>query len=328
MSDPTARAIRLLALLQRRGFWRGADLARELEVSERTLGRDVDRLRRLGYRVEADPGVAGGYRLDAGASLPPLVLDDEEAVALALGLTSATTWGVEGAEDVFVGLLARLGQTLPSRLRERVTAIDSQTSVSPGPVRHASSEALSLLALLCRDAERVRFHYVDRSGAGSTRRVEPRSLSTDSCRWLLVGWDLDREAWRTFRVDRLHDIARTGIRFSPRALPAADGADYVRAAEAAMRSTFAATIHLDASIDQVREQLGEWASTAQEQSDGSVVWPISGASIPELLMALAWIPPDVRWTMSTTSDVSAHVAAFRERIAEALTTAAERRESR
>ena len=217
-NDPTGRALQLLSLLQTHRLWRGSELADRLDVTERTVRRDVDRLRGLGYPVDATPGIDGGYRLAAGAHLPPLVFDDEEAVAVAVGLRAAAGAAITGIEDTSVRALAKIEQVLPDRLRRRVSALGA--NVSPlgwghGDVGVVDPDALSILASACRDHEEVRFDYQRRDGDNSRRLVEPHRLVTADRRWYLVAWDLRRTDWRTFRLDRLRDTRLAGRRFVP-----------------------------------------------------------------------------------------------------------------
>ncbi|MFE9563971.1 helix-turn-helix transcriptional regulator [Streptomyces sp. NPDC006487] len=229
MLDTSARLLRLLSLLQAHREWTGADLAGRLGVTPRTVRRDVDRLRELGYPVNASPGTGGGYQLGAGAELPPLLLDDDEAVAVAVGLRTAAGNGVEGIGEASVRALAKLEQVLPSRLRARVSALNRFTVPM---FRGAGASAidpsvLTELAGVCRDAERLRFGYRDHGGTVTRRTVEPHRLVCSERRWYLVAWDLDREDWRTFRVDRIEPRPPHGPRFTPRPPPAEDLAAYV-----------------------------------------------------------------------------------------------------
>src|SRR5687768_4750127 len=201
----SARLLRLLSLLQAPRDWTGAELAERLEVSPRTIRNDVERLRGLGYPVHATRGSIGGYRLAAGATLPPLLLDDEEAVAVAVGLRTAAGGTVAGIEETSVRALAKLEQVLPSRLRHRVNALQSFTVPvppdRPGPT--VDPAVLTVLAAACRDAERLRFDYRGHDGSATVRSVEPHRLVSWGRRWYLVAWDVDRQDWRTFRVDRI-----------------------------------------------------------------------------------------------------------------------------
>ncbi|MDQ3404145.1 MAG: YafY family transcriptional regulator [Actinomycetota bacterium] len=226
MLETSARLLRLLSLLQTRKDWSGADLADRLGVTDRTVRRDVDKLRSLGYPVSAVTGVAGGYRLGAGAALPPLLLDDEEAVAVAIGLRSAAAGTVAGIEETSVRALAKLEQVLPSRLRHRVHALQSITVPIGRGGPTVDPDALTAIAGACRDSERLRFDYRDHDGGESLRVVEPHRLVHTGRRWYLVAFDVDRDDWRTFRVDRLTPRSPTGPRFVPRDPPAEDIAAY------------------------------------------------------------------------------------------------------
>ena len=219
MLETSARLLRLLSLLQTRRDWTSGELATRLGVTTRTIRNDVDRLRGLGYPVEARPGVAGGYRLGAGATLPPLLLDDDEAVAIAIGLRTAASGSIAGIEETSVRALAKLQQVLPSRLRHRVSAFQTHMLPMPSSGPQVDPDVLTVIASACRDHERLRFDYRTHSGAGSQRSVEPYRLINDRRRWYLVAWDVDRGAWRTFRVDRIEPRTPTGPRFTPRALP-------------------------------------------------------------------------------------------------------------
>jgi predicted DNA-binding transcriptional regulator YafY len=219
MLETSARLLRLLSLMQARRDWTSAELATRLGVTTRTIRNDVGRLRELGYPVDARPGVDGGYRLGAGGALPPLLLDDEEAVAVALGLRTVANGSVAGIEETSVRALAKLQQVLPSRLRRKVSAFQSYVLPEPSGGPQADPEVLTVIASACRDHERLRFDYQAHSGAASRRSVEPYRLVHHRRRWYLVAWDLDRDAWRTFRVDRIEPRTPSGPRFTPRALP-------------------------------------------------------------------------------------------------------------
>src|SRR5690348_18374346 len=199
MLETSARLLRLLSLLQARRDWTSAELAARLGVTTRTIRNDVVRLRGLGYPVDARPGVAGGYRLGAGGSRPPLLLDDEETVAVAIGLRTAANGSVAGIEEASVRALAKLQQVLPSRLRHRVSAIASSALAVPSRGPEVDPDVLTLIASACREPERLRFDYRTHSGTATRRSVEPYRLVNDRRRWYLVAWDADRDDWRTFR---------------------------------------------------------------------------------------------------------------------------------
>jgi predicted DNA-binding transcriptional regulator YafY len=227
MLETSARLLRLLSLFQARRYWSGADLASRLEVTSRTLRRDVDKLRTLGYPIHSTSGAEGGYQLGAGSTMPPLLLDDEEAVAVALGLRSAAAGNIRGAEEASVRALAKLEQILPARLGRRVAAMQTMIVTPPGAPSAVDARTLSTIVGACRDYETLRFRYRDHAGAASNRTAEPYRLVTSGQRWYLVAWDSDRNAWRTFRVDRIQSRVTTGPHFTPRDPPARDLAAYV-----------------------------------------------------------------------------------------------------
>src|SRR6478672_3183458 len=227
VATTSSRLLELLALLQARREWSGAELSDRLTVSRRTVRRDVERLRDLGYPVESLTGPAGGYRLRAGTAMPPLLLDDDEAIAIAVGLRTAARASVTGIEETAVRALVKLEQVLPAHLRRRVGALGSATITPPVGGPTVDPQHLTTIAAACRDSERLRFAYRRRDGTGSRREVEPHTLVNLGRRWYLVAWDRGREDWRTFRLDRLARPASSGVRFTPRRLPARDAAAYV-----------------------------------------------------------------------------------------------------
>ncbi|MGP3685053.1 helix-turn-helix transcriptional regulator [Streptomyces sp. IBSNAI002] len=271
MLETSARLLRLLSLLQAHREWTGADLADRLGVTPRTVRRDVDRLRELGYPVNASPGTGGGYQLGAGAELPPLLLDDDEAVAVAVGLRTAAGNGVEGIGEASVRALAKLEQVLPSRLRRRVSALNEFTvPMLRGAERSTvDPSVLTELASVCRDTERLRFGYRDHEGNVSRRTVEPHRLVCTERRWYLVAWDLDREDWRTFRADRIEPRAPHGPRFTPREPPAGDLAAYVSQGVAQRVYAARAVVRLKVSAEEAARTVGP--------SDG-VLEPVDGES--------------------------------------------------
>lgn len=252
MLETSARLLRLLSLLQTPREWTGTQLAERLGVSTRTVRNDIDRLRNLGYPVDATRGAVGGYRLGAGAQLPPLLLDDEEAVAVAVGLRTAAAGSVSGIEETSLRALAKVEKVLPSRLRRRVNALQtyvaSVSQESRGP--RVDATVLTELTAACRDHELVRFDYEDRGKTGSRRKVEPYGLVNWGRRWYLVAWDLDRQDWRNFRVDRMTPKFPAGPRFAPRVLPDEDLARFVseRVSSAPRRVNARITIHAPAAV--------------------------------------------------------------------------------
>jgi predicted DNA-binding transcriptional regulator YafY len=256
MLETSARLLRLLSLLQSRRDWSGTELAARLDVGLRTLRRDIGRLRDLGYPVDATPGAAGGYRLGVGAALPPLLLDDEEAVAVAISLHTATTGSVAGLEETALRALTKLQQMLPSRLRHRIDAFHATTVALAGPGSAADRvgpDLLTAIAAACRDQRRLRLQYPGRDGV-STREVEPHRLVHTPRRWYLVAWDLSRGDWRTFRVDRIQGPpGPPGARFTPRPLPAQDVAAYVSQSIASAPYRYQARILFRAPLAEVAE---------------------------------------------------------------------------
>jgi predicted DNA-binding transcriptional regulator YafY len=218
MIETSARLLQLLSLLQLRRDWTSGELADRLDVSTRTVRTDIGRLRSLGYPVEARPGVAGGYRLAAGTAMPPLVLDDDEAVAVAIGLGAAAR-GALGAGETALTALAKLEQVMPAHLRRRVEAVRESTSVVPAGDPVLDLEVLAGVAAAIRSGERLRFRYTAHGGAESARHTEPHRLVSWGARWYLLAWDLDRVDWRVFRVDRIALRPPTGARFRPRVIP-------------------------------------------------------------------------------------------------------------
>jgi predicted DNA-binding transcriptional regulator YafY len=305
-ADPTERALQLLSLRQTHRFWPGEELTARLGVSARTLRRDVDRLRALGYPVDATPGTGGGYRLAAGAHLPPLLLDDDEAVAIAVGLRSAASASIDGMEDTAVRALAKLEQVLPDRLRRRVLAVHANVVSlqwsDGGPV--VDADALSLLALACRDREQVRFDYRRRDGDDSSRLVEPFQLVSTGRRWYLVAWDVRRDDWRTFRLDRLERARLAGGRCAARELPGGDAAAFVAQSIRSMPQPAHAVLEVDADIDTLRAALHWGDSEFEPTPSGACRVRVEGSSDDALVRVVTWLaarhpvavvePPSVR----------------------------------
>lgn len=247
--DPTERALRLLSALQSRRQWPAAELAERFGVTERTIRRDVDRLRELGYLVEAAPGRAGGYRLGAGAHLPPLVFDDDEVVALVTGLRTVAGAAIAGIADTAVRALAKVEQSMPDRLRRRVVALDQSVTSLRRPPRGSGAvdpRTIGSLAAACRDQEEVRFDYHRRDGDHDRRLVEPHQLLSAGHLWYLIAWDLRRSDWRTFRLDRIGEVRPAGRRFTPREIPGGDAAAFLTASVDALPRNVEAVVVVDA----------------------------------------------------------------------------------
>jgi predicted DNA-binding transcriptional regulator YafY len=255
MTGTSGRLLELLSLLQARREWPGAELADRLEVSGRTVRRDVERLRGLGYLVDSMTGPGGGYRLRPGTEMPPLVLDDEEAIAIAVGLGTAARASVTGLEETAVRALVKLEQVLPKHLRRRVRALGSATVSPPVGGPTVDPQHLTVIAAGCRDSERLRFAYRSRDGTESRREVEPCALVNLGWRWYLVAWDCRRQDWRSFRVDRLARPASTGVRFSAHALPAKDAAAFVKESIIGAPNRFEARLTLRAAADEIASRV-------------------------------------------------------------------------
>lgn len=262
----TERVLRLLSLLQRRPSWTAAEISAELGVTDRSVRRDVERLRSLGYPVRATAGVGGGYQLGAGARMPPLLLDDQEAMATALSLRLAAGGTVAGAEEAALQALTKLDQMMPPRLRAEVRALHSATGALTGPAAQVSAEVLLTLARACREAVRVRFRYAARGGGQTNRTVEPVQMITTGQRWYLMAYDVDRDDWRTFRLDRMDEVETTTWRFRPREHP--DPAEYVQNAVTAAPYRYVARVRLRASAEEVGVQIPPQVGRVEEDQDG------------------------------------------------------------
>ncbi|WP_165546334.1 helix-turn-helix transcriptional regulator [Kribbella soli] len=316
MLETSARLLRLLSLLQTHRHWTGPELATRLEVTTRTVRNDVERLRSLGYPVDATPGVAGGYRLGAGAALPPLLLDDEEAVAVAVGLRTAAGGSVTGIEETSVRALAKLEQVLPSRLRYRVNALQSYTVPIPGSGPVVDPSVLTALAAACRDHERLRFDYASHSGALSVRTVEPYRLAHLRGRWYLVAFDLDRSDWRTFRVDRLTPKIPTGPRFPPRDLPSEGLASYVDRSVSTAMWQFRARIRIFAPLAVVAARLPATAGVLTEIDESSCYLDAGSDSPGMLLRYLSML--DLDFSVAEAPELVDEVRKLAARYARAL----------
>jgi predicted DNA-binding transcriptional regulator YafY len=286
MLETSARLLRLLSLLQAHREWSGADLAERLGVTSRTVRRDVDRLRELGYPVNASPGTGGGYQLGAGAELPPLLLDDDEAVAVAVGLRTAAGQGIEGIGETSVRALAKLEQVLPHRLRRRVGALNAFTvPMLRGPQPSAvEPNVLTELANACRDSERLRFEYRDHGGSSTRRTVEPHRLVCTERRWYLVAWDVDRDDWRTFRVDRITPKPPHGPRFRPRTPPAEDLAAYVSQGVSTRAYAAHAVVRLLVPLAEAAERISPSAGTLEASGKDSCILRTGAASLDVMVI--------------------------------------------
>ena len=268
MAESAARLLQLLSLLTSRPQWTAVDLAERLEVTDRTLRRDIERLRALGYPVHSARGVAGGYRLGAGSALPPLLLDDEEATAVVIALRTAAIGGVTGIAETAVSALAKLEQVLPARLRHRIASLQQATVLLPRAAAMADPQTLALLAAACYHQRRVRFAYTDRDARPSTRSVEPHRLVHSGRYWYLVAHDLDRAAWRVFRVDRITGPHDTAARFIPRDPP--DAAGLVAAAVTTAQYPHHAKVRLHTSAEDAAEHFPPSTGALEATGPGPV----------------------------------------------------------
>jgi predicted DNA-binding transcriptional regulator YafY len=307
MSQTTSRALALLDLLQTHQQWTGPMLASRLGVTQRTLRRDVERLRELGYEVVAYRGSAGGYRLEAGARVPPLLLTDDEAVTVAVGLRLAADEGLEDGERTTLSALAKFEQVLPAALRARVTAVSGlQRSRRPRETS-VPQELLGRLALACRDQQRIRFHYVAAGGEESDRLVDPHAVVSTHSTWVLVGWDLHREDWRTFRLDRMSRLFDTRVRFEARVRP--EVAD-----ETPGQGRLHLSVLLSIPLAETKTILGRWSAGAVDAGDGLTRWPVFAESAEGLLAALVWIPAEVEFRLEGDPETLSIVSTAIERL--------------
>jgi predicted DNA-binding transcriptional regulator YafY len=319
MSDTTTRALALLNLLQTHRHWPGTELATRLGVTERTVRRDVDRLRELGYRVESSPGAAGGYRLEAGSAVPPLLLTDDEAVTMAIGLRVAATQQLVGGAEVTLTALAKLEQVLPSALRQRVNALAAAVQpprIGDDPV--VSPVVLGEIALATRDHERLRMRYVDRAGAESVRRVEPHALAPSGRKWFLLCWDLDREDWRTFRVDRIVSVEHTRVLFTRREITPEEVDERVLIAASWSPQKIEADAVMQLPLSTMEAMFGPWSEGATAVGDDRTRWPFGGSDWREATYALLWIPEGVEYTTSIAEPHRAELRESVERLLRAL----------
>ncbi|MGW7422302.1 helix-turn-helix transcriptional regulator [Streptomyces sp. NPDC054813] len=268
-TDTPARLLQLLSLLQTPREWPGGELADRLRVSRRTVRRDIDRLRELGYPVEASKGADGGYRLVAGKAMPPLLLDDEEAVAIAVGLRAGAGHALEGVDEASVRALAKLEQVLPARLRHRVTTLQAATTpLTSGDGASIAPETLTVMASAVAGRERLRFTYRAADGSETRRQAEPYRLVSTGRRWYLVAYDVDRDDWRTFRVDRVSEPFATGARFAPRELPTGSAAEYLRRSIQRQQETYEFVVAFAGTAEEVGARVPGWLGTPVDEGGG------------------------------------------------------------
>jgi len=317
MVQTSARLLKVLSLLQSRRFWAGADLASALGVTQRSVRRDVDRLRSLGYPVHAAAGVGGGYQLGAGKELPPLPLDDDEAVAVALGLRIAATGRVKGLEEASLRAMGKLEQVLPKRLRRRVNALQEVSIRLPDAGPKVDAAILALIANACRDREQLHFGYSSRSGASAERVAEPYHLVHTSHRWYLLAFDLDKKEWRTFRVDRITGQPRAAGRLRPRPLPAEDVAAYVSQSISSEVYRFRAEVTFHAPAEEVASKLSGLAGRIEPLDAQRCLVHTGAESLEGLAFHLSFLgfefevhrPPELIEHLRTVSERLARAAA-------------------
>ncbi|MGF1668371.1 MAG: helix-turn-helix transcriptional regulator [Acidimicrobiia bacterium] len=312
MADTTSRALRLLSMLQSRRTWSGHELVERLGVSERTLRRDIDRLRELGYEVAAVSGPAGGYHLEAGADIPPLLLDDDEAVAIAMGLLTAAAGTITGLEETSVRALAKLESVLPPRLRKRVATL--QAAVVPRINSWVSVDAniLTSVAQACRDHERMRFGYTARDGARSERHVEPHQLVWLHQRWYLVAFDRDRDDWRSFRLDRMEVPQPTRIGFEPRPIPGGNAADHVAESLRSIPMKYHAVVTVRAPADQVTAQMWATDPAVEDLGEAGCRVTLDGDRLEWMAFQLIWL--GAPFQVEESAELRAYLASLGERL--------------
>ncbi len=318
MVETSGRLLRLLSLLSQRRSWTGPELAARLGVSVRTVRRDVGRLRALDYPVEGDLGVAGGYRLGAGADLPPLLLDDDEAVATVVALRTATGRGVAGLDDLAVSALAKIERVLPDRLRQRVRGLEVAMVPALGDTEApaVSTTVLTAIAAACRDAEILRFDHATAAGTTSRRAAEPHALVSWGRRWYLVAWDVDRADWRSFRVDRMH-LRDPGRRFTRREVPGGDAAAFVTGGVAGVFPVRARLLlHAPAGAAELAD-VGRYGTLSPVDATSSR-YECGAGSVRELAFLLAAL--DVDFTVEDPPELAEELDRIARRFARAAGT--------
>ncbi len=315
MLETSARLLRLLSLLQTHREWSGPELADRLGVSARTVRRDVDRLRELGYPVDAVQGTAG-YRLGAGSSLPPLLLDDEEAVAVAVGLRTTTGGTVSGIEEASLRALAKLEQVLPSRLRHRLAGLKRSLVRVEAAAPRVDPDVLIALSDACDRHERLRFDYTDHAGRQSIREVEPQAVVNFNRHWYLVAWDVARDDWRSYRVDRLRPRIPSGPRFTPREPPDGDVVAYLSQRLSQASWPYQATVTLHRGATELADELWPGMGVLEAVDDTSCLLHL-GADSP---WALSWMLTslDTDFTVTEPPELVAEIEKLARRCAAAV----------
>ena len=315
MLETSARLLRLLSLLQTPGEWTGVELAQRLAVDVRTVRRDIQKLRDLGYPVHAIPGAAG-YRLGAGTKLPPLLLDDEEAVAVAVGLRTAASGAVTGIEETSLRALAKLEQVLPARVRHRVNVLNEVTVTISAAGPTVDPDVLTAIATACREHERLRFDYHRHDGTDSVRETEPHRLVHTGRRWYLVGWDTDRQDWRTYRVDRIRPHIPTGPRFDPRPAPDVDLAGYLARGVSSAVYRYQARITLEVPAEAAAERIPPTVGVLEAVDPHTCVLHTGSNSLDEIAVYVALF--GFRFRIHEPPELIAHIRALAARLSDAV----------
>jgi predicted DNA-binding transcriptional regulator YafY len=314
MLTTSARLLRLVALLTSRPWWSAAELADRLEVTPRTVRRDVDRLRELDYPITSVRGPGGGYRLGAGAGVPPLQLDADEAVAIAVCLRLAAAGSVQGIEDAAPRALAKLERMLPPRVRPRLAAIEAATVPLGGGTELVDPDVLLTVAEACRGHERLRFAYTSRDQVASRRYVEPLRIVPAGRRWYLAAYDLDREAWRTFRLDRLARPFSTGERFEHDDPP--DAATLVSEALSSAPYRYVAKVRMLAPVEEVSLRVPPTVATLVADGEDTTLLTAGSDRLGELAGYLAMIGLD--FVVLEPDELRTEVAAVAARLGRAV----------
>lgn len=320
MLQTSGRLLRLLTLLQSRSTWAGAELAERLSVTPRTLRRDVERLRGLGYPIDATRGVAGGYALGVGASLPPLSLDEEEATAVFVGLHAAAGTGVDGAGTASLRALAKLRRVLPARLRQNLRALQSSVLELAVKSRPISLADVSLLARACTERLVTRILYAGRDGAGTDRRVEPLRLLRVGALWYLLAWDPAKEDWRTFRLDRMVKVEAGNERFAARPPPDDDLVAYVTRSLSSAPHLYRAKVLLHAPIEAVRPRVGAFDALFEPTAGPNCTMELGAPTLDVLVARILWLGVDFE-LIAAPPGFGAHLAKLSRRLSKAAATA-------
>jgi predicted DNA-binding transcriptional regulator YafY len=316
MSETTSRVLQLLGLLQSRRVWTGEELAERLGVTGRSVRRDIERLRDLGYPVQASKGHGGGYQLGAGAALPPLLLDPDEAVAMAVCLRLAAGGTIAGVGESALRALSKLDQVMPNRLRSQVAAIhDSTVTLTPNTSNPVDPDVLMTLARACRDHEHVSAGYTDLRGNLTQRRIEPYQLVTTGRRWYLLAYDRDREDWRSFRLDRMSDVAACGSTFTARDAP--DAATYISRSISSSPYRHIATVRYQESAGVVAQHFSPTSATVEADGPQSCVVTAGSDDPRRLALYLAMV--DCDFEITGPPEVIAAARSMAERLLRAAT---------